>query len=164
MRDPGISDHVPRKARHVIISVISTICRTDASSRATDPEQRAPRTMVTSTRGGIAVSSATVSDAWRDGKHARDMAARYGMTITAYFTALVRGETPAPMPAAFAQLGNCVSGAIAVLDCDPPDTDEAKRLLTAARAHGAQLGREWLLPTYRARIAELPEDNWEIPG
>jgi hypothetical protein len=99
-----------------------------------------------------------------DGKHARDMAARYGRTITAYFTALVRGETPAPMPAAFAQLGNCVSGAIAVLDCDPPDTDEAKRLLTAARAHGAQLGREWLLPTYRARIAELPEDNWEIPG
>jgi hypothetical protein len=44
-----------------------------------------------------------------DGKHARDMAARYGMTITAYFTALVGGETPAPMPAAFAQLGNCVS-------------------------------------------------------
>jgi hypothetical protein len=51
-----------------------------------------------------------------------------------------------------------------LLDCDPPDTDEAKRLLTAARARGAQLGREWLLPTYRARIAELPEDNWEIPG
>ena len=87
-----------------------------------------------------------------DGKHARDIAARYGMTITAYFTALVGGETPAPMPPAFAQLGNYVSGAIAV------------RLLTAARAHGAQLGREWLLPTYRARIAELPEDNSEIPG
>jgi hypothetical protein len=97
-----------------------------------------------------------------DGERIRSKAARYGMSLTDYVTALVRGETLTPMPAAFSQLGACISNAIAALDRE--DMPEVRRLLTLARKHGADVGREWLLPAYKARVAELAEDEWGTPG
>lgn len=99
-----------------------------------------------------------------DGERARANAARCGMSLTAYMTALVRGNELAPMPAAFSQLGACVSEALAALDRKPIDITEMRRLLTLARRYGAEIGREWLLPAYKARIAQLADDEWGTPG
>jgi hypothetical protein len=68
------------------------------------------------------------------------------------------------MPAAFAQLGACVSGAQSALNGPSPDLIEARRLLTLARKHGAEIGREWLLPGYETHVAQLDDDDWGTPG
>jgi hypothetical protein len=101
-----------------------------------------------------------------DGARARARAAHYGMSLRDYATALIRGDKPTPMPGAFAQLGACISEAIAALDKDAPtpdDIDEVRRLLSEARQHGASIALAWV-PGYEAAVAARDEeDNWQIP-
>jgi hypothetical protein len=101
-----------------------------------------------------------------DGARARARAAHYGMSLAEYVTALVRGDKLAPMPGCFAQLGACIAEAIAALDKDAPtldDIDEARRLLSEARQHGASIALAWV-PGYEAAVAARgEEDNWQIP-
>jgi hypothetical protein len=99
-----------------------------------------------------------------DGQRVRRTASRYGMTIVEYFTTLVRGEAmPAPMPAAFSQLGACVTGALAALQKPEPDVAEAIRLLGEAKRHGAAITLTWV-PGYDAAVAlREGEDDWSAP-
>jgi hypothetical protein len=99
-----------------------------------------------------------------DGERVRTMASRYGMTIVEYFTTLVRGETPAaPMPAAFSQLGACVSDALAALQKPTPDIAEAVHLLGKAKRHGAAVAMTWV-PGYDAAVAaHAGDDDWSVP-
>jgi hypothetical protein len=99
-----------------------------------------------------------------DGERVRNAASRYGMTIVEYFTTLIRGETmPAPMPAAFSQLGACVTGALAALQKPTPDVAEALQLLGEAKRHGAAIALTWV-PGYEAAVAaRAGEDDWSVP-
>ena len=99
-----------------------------------------------------------------DGQRVRNAVSRYGMTIVDYFTTLVRGEAmPAPMPAAFSQLGACVTEALAALQKPTPDVAAALLLLEKAKRHGAAIALTWV-PGYDAAVAlREGEDDWSAP-
>src|ERR1700680_3125432 len=79
-----------------------------------------------------------------DGARARAQAERFGMTLSAYIGALVRGDAPAPMPASFARLGGCIVEAIAALEQPSPEVPAAIGLLREAQGYGVAFTRELL--------------------
>ncbi len=88
-----------------------------------------------------------------DAARARNRAEHFGMTIADYLTALVRGDTPFPIPASHVRLGGCVVDAIGVLSRPEPDAAAAIRLLREAQRLGAEFERAYL-PAFDASHAD----------
>lgn len=98
-----------------------------------------------------------VSFSLADGALARRRAEQSGLTLGAYFAALLHGATPPVMPASFARLGTCVVEALHALENETsPAALEAVRLLREAQGHGAAIARGWLPAFEEAHAADEP--------
>ena len=92
-----------------------------------------------------------------DTTRARTRAAHYGLTMAAYLTTLVRGDTPLPIPASHARLGACIVDAIAALDRPAPDTAAAITQLREAQRLGAEFARAYLPAFDESHALDEPE-------